>query len=259
MSPQTPKPHEQSQEPQEPAKRKTNRPSVKPLLRNPTDDTEEQKAFEQDIIKDLATYRPEENVNKRLTPVDVDQVCSKLAKNKEISPPTARRAIAELIRRGAGNANAKDTMSIDIICQETNVATEITRYDIGMALYSVTRHKTIRKLAEAMAPMMITANMQIIKRIPTADLRGDLANKINRQLQIKAEKTPPGETPPPPLTRLEEICCCTYAQWMPNLNELAESTRLKALMEEDLRSSKPRKRRSKKTDKTERKVNPSKQ
>jgi hypothetical protein len=137
-------------------------------------------------------------------------------------------------------------MTIDVIRQETKVTTEVSKYDVIMALFSVTKHKTIRKLAEAMAPIMLQSNLAIIKRVPTADLRGDLANKINRRLLAKAKNTPQGETPPSPLTRQEEVCCCTYAQWMPNLNELANSDRLKALLDEDLMSRKPRKRKANK-------------
>lgn len=206
-------------------------------------DSEENKAAQSSIVNDLSTYVPEEIITKRLTPADVSAVCEKLAKNKDISKSTATRATAELIRKGAANANAKDTMSVEVYCEETGTATEVTRYDVCMALFSVTKHKTVRKLAEAMAPMMLEANLKVIKRVPTADLRGDLASKINRRIQAKAQNIPPGETPPPPLTREEEVCCCTYAQWMPNLNQLAKSTRLKSLMEEDLMSRKPRKRK----------------
>lgn len=208
--------------------------------------TEENQAATEGIVESLSTYVPEETMTKRLTPPDVNAVCEKLAKNKDISIPTATRATAELIRKGAANANAKDTMAIYVRCQETNIATEVTRYDITMALFSVTRHKAIRKLAEAMAPMMLKSNLAIIKRVPTADLRGDLANKINRRIMTKAQSTPQGEIPPDPLTREEEVCCCTYAQWLPNLNELANSKRLKALLDEDLMSRKPRKSKVKK-------------
>lgn len=217
----------------------------------PQDSVEGNQAAQEQIIDALSTYVPEEITTKRLTPIDVNNVSDRLAKIKEISLATASRAISELIRKGAANANAKDTMTISIKCQESETDVEISRYDIGMALFSVVRHKVIRKLAEAMAPMMLQANLSIIRRVPTADLRGDLANKINRRLAIKSQNTPSGENPPLPLTREEEVCCCTYAQWMPNLNELAKSTRLKTLLEEDLISRKPRKRKANKKVKQE--------
>lgn len=196
------------------------------------------------MVNVLATYRPEENIKKTLTPSQVSEVIEKIARNKEIANETALRAVATLIRKGAANAKAKDTMTIEIICTTTKVATELSRYDMGMALYAVAKHKVIRKLAEAMAPMMLEANLQIIKRVPTADLKGDLANKINRRLLDQIRKTPADKTPPSLLTMEEEICCCTYAQWMPNLDQLANSTRLKRLLEEDLllRTSKPKKK-----------------
>lgn len=237
-----------SPEPSATAKRGRTSKSVNQaaLAATPAPTAEENEVATKQLVDNLSTYVPEENITKRLTPADINAVCVKLSKNKDISVPTATRAIAELIRRGAANANATDTMTIDVICQETKVTTEVSKYDVIMALFSVTKHKTIRKLAEAMAPIMLQSNLAIIKRVPTADLRGDLANKINRRLLAKAKNTPQGETPPSPLTRQEEVCCCTYAQWMPNLNELANSDRLKALLDEDLMSRKPRKRKANK-------------
>lgn len=74
---------------------------------------------------------------------------------------------------------------------------------------------------------------------PTLDLKGDLADRINRNIIAEHNRihsrTPTKDRPPiEKLTRKEEVACCTYAQWLPNLDSLAGSIRLKDLMELDL-------------------------
>lgn len=93
----------------------------------------------------------------------------------------------------------------------------------------VTGIKTIRKLAESMAPTILQTNLHKHYNNSGEDLKGDLATKINKKLINKGIE---------PLTDLEEICACTYAQWIPNLNQYASSGRLKAILEEDLETSK---------------------
>lgn len=206
----------------------------------PTVTPEEQETIKGTILDALSTYYPDEIVTKNVSPEQVKVTLDRLARSKGIHSDTAIRAVSELIIKGAANARAKDTMALNIQCPVTGDLTQVSRYDITMALYSVVKHKTVRKLAEAMAPMILQGNLNILKRVPTADLKGDLAAKINRRLLSQAQNTPSEKTPPSPLTREEEVCCCTYAQWMPNLNELANSTRLKQLMEEDLLLRKPK-------------------
>lgn len=168
-------------------------------------------------------------VNKeKVQPVSKQQVkdiMARISKTHDISIRTAYIATSEMFRRGAANAGAPDSMSLDIECQDTGYATELRRYDLVMALHAVMGYKNIRKLAEAIAPEILKANLSIIKDSPLVDLKGDLANRINLKLHLRHEEA---------LSRKEEICCCTYAQWLPNLNDLAESTRLKGLLEEDL-------------------------
>jgi hypothetical protein len=167
-----------------------------------------------------------------MTPYDIQRIIENIARIKEISPSSALRGTSALIRKVASNANSKSTLSIELKCSDTKNLASITKYDLEMCIYTICKHKSVRKLAESMAPMMIVANREILKRVPTADLSGDLAKRINRLILQKARQTPKDQTPPPPLTREEEVCCCTYAQWMPNINNIAGSTRLKALMEE---------------------------
>jgi hypothetical protein len=202
-----------------------------------TIDTDIEKALLQDTIGILET-KNEKTVSKE----QLKQVIDRLKKTKEISFNTAMLSTATLIRRGASSAGAADTMQVEVKCPETNISTAVSRYDLGMALHAITGHRTIRKLAEALAPEMLSANIKLIETNPMLDLKGDLANKINSKLMLKKED---------PLTRKEEICCCTYAQWLPNLNEFAESKRLKALLEEDLLS---RRRSNKKKTKKQKQV-----
>lgn len=181
----------------------------------------------EDLLKfDLSEIQQKESV-KVVNKKQAAEIIQQISKVKDISYTSALGAIATLFRKGAANAKAADSMFVDIYSQETGVATEISRYDIIVAMQRVAGHKTIRKFAEILAPEMISVNLKLIELNPLLDLKGDLANRINRKLVLKKLDT---------LTRKEEICCCTYAQWMPNLNDLAESNRLKTLLEEDLYS-----------------------
>lgn len=168
---------------------------------------------------------------KTISKQQIKEIISRISKTHNVGMRTAYIATAELFRRGAANAGAPDSMFLELECQETGYATELRRYDLVMALYSVMGYKNLRKLAEAMAPEIVRANLNILNINPLADLKGDLANRINFKLHLRKEEA---------LSRREEICCCTYTQWMPNLNDLAYSTRLKGLLEEDLNARRKR-------------------
>lgn len=181
------------------------------------------------------------DTGKQVSLIQVSEILEKLAKIKDIHRSTVILAISTLFRRGAANAGAPDSMELDLACPVTNQVTTISRYDITQVLQSVTGHKTVRKLAETMAPQIIKSSLQKLTSSPMLDLRGDLANRIDRKLAIRNE---------PALTRPEQICCATYAQWMPNLNELAGSERLASLLNEDLNARrKKNSARSKKANK----------
>nr|YP_009492355.1 hypothetical protein [Stauridium tetras]AWI68980.1 hypothetical protein [Stauridium tetras] len=202
--------------------------------------------IDKELELELAEYDPniikKSESSKTINKEQVQQIIVRLQTYKNIGRKATVQAIAALFRKGAANARAADTMKVDVYCPETDTSIEITRYDMVMAIQSITGHKNIRKLAEAMAPEMISANLKIIQKNPLVDLKGDLANRISRKLSLRKED---------PLTRAEEVCCCTYSQWMPNLNELANSKRLKSLLEEDLNARK--KRQSKKSEKKQEK------
>jgi hypothetical protein len=64
-----------------------------------TPTAEENEAATKQLVNSLSTYVPEKTTTKRLTPTDVNVVCVRLAKSKDISVPTATRAIALLVRK----------------------------------------------------------------------------------------------------------------------------------------------------------------
>jgi hypothetical protein len=191
---------------------------------------------------------PKEILSSTMSKEEVQSTIEQLSSTLGIAFDTATRAAAHLFRKGAANARAK-YVTTQIECQVTKRIVTVSKYDIEMALHRTLQTKNVRKLAEAMAPDIIEGNLAIAKRVPTAELSGDLAQKINRKLLKQAQNTAIGITPPPPLTLEEEICCCTYAQWMPNLNDLANSNRLKALLEEDYAESRTRRTARKKSTK----------
>ncbi len=137
--------------------------------------------------------------------------------------------MASLFRIGAANAGASESLSVRIISKGQEH--EITKNDVLFALSSVTGDTKIRKLAESLAPEIIAASITQLMRGEKADLKGDLANKINRILASRKET---------PLTAKEEISAATYAQWIPNLDEITGSTRLKKLLEDSSKSRKPK-------------------
>jgi len=163
--------------------------------------------------------------SKDVTKQQCVEILDRVARVHIIDRSTVFGAFSELARRGAMNAGASDGMFVEVYCPVTGHLADVSRYDFVIATQSVAGHKTIRKVAETLAPEMISVALKLLIKQPMQDLKGDLANRIDRKLSLRDKDN---------LTRKEAICCCTYTQWMPNLNELAESTRLKSLLEEDL-------------------------
>lgn len=208
-------------------------PTVLPNVmdQNPETDTKFLNELQESLSQyDETTIIPNKAA-KKVTTQQLNGIIEKISKNKEIDRSTTMLAVATLFRKGAANAGAPDTMEVDLVCPKTNRSTSISRYDLVTAMQLITGHRTIRKMAEAMAPQMVQANLALLEKDPLLNLQGDLANRINRKLFTRQQ---------PALTRKEEICCATYTQWMPNLNELAESDRLANLLTEDLNARRKR-------------------
>lgn len=114
---------------------------------------------------------------------DATAVINKLAQYKDVAGGTCYTALSELFRIGGANAGAASTLSVPMNCpvhQTTNCY--LTKYDVCNAMQIVLGHKNIRKLAEVMAPTILAANLRKVESNRELDLRGDLANRINRKL-----------------------------------------------------------------------------
>lgn len=196
--------------------------------------------LEQEILTSLIEADPEtilktENT-KSVSPDQLNTIIERLSAIKGISRGTTIVGMSTLFMKGASNAGAPDTMEVELYCPHKKVTIILTRYDIATTMEIVVKHKTVRKLAETMAPQIIEASLKKLEKYPMVDLRGDLANRIDRKLSIRNQ---------PELTRKEKICAATYAQWMPNLNALAESDRLAGLLNEDLNARRKKNARGK--------------
>lgn len=159
------------------------------------------------------------------TPEEIRSVGKATASAYGIAYPTAIRAIGEMIRRGGANASTPESFTVEIRCPETGNIAIVEKRDI---VNFVTRHangKSCRNLAEGMAEGIVKFGVLSVKANPSIDRPGDLAKKIDNRLKHKRE---------PPLSPLERVGCASFAQWLPNLDELVESDRLSGLLAEDL-------------------------
>lgn len=79
-----------------------------------------------------------------------------------------------------------------------------------------TEKPNVRKLAESLAPLILQTHLNKYNRNPQLLnlLAGDLSRKINRNIINKGL---------PPLTPTEQICACTFAQYLPDLNAFAQN------------------------------------
>ena len=161
----------------------------------------------------------------RCTPEEIRAVKIAASTMFGISEASAMVAISELIRRGGANASTPHTFNVEIKCDTTNVVTDVSKQDIS---YLVTRHangKSLRNLAEGMAITIVCYGVFLVTENPGLDRPGDLAKKIDNRLSFEKKK---------PLTPSERVGCASYAQWIPNLDELIKSNRVKSLLAQDL-------------------------
>ena len=161
----------------------------------------------------------------RCTPEEIRSVGKATASAYGIAYSTAIRAIGEMIRRGGANASTPESFTVEIRCPEEGNVAIVEKRDIAKF---VTRHangKSCRNLAEGMAEGIVKFGVLSVKANPSIDRPGDLAKKIDNRLKHNKE---------PPLSPLERVGCASFAQWLPNLDELVESDRLSGLLAEDL-------------------------
>jgi hypothetical protein len=95
--------------------------------------------------------------NKKVLKEQVTNLIKRISAVKGVSFKTALIAVSTKYfgplhprgNRRVFNAVESDTLQVEVLCPETRITTEISRYDITMALQFETVHKTIRYLAEA--------------------------------------------------------------------------------------------------------------
>lgn len=170
----------------------------------------------EDVQKEVATLTENEFINTSYI----------LSTSEGIAQETAVMGMAELIRRGGANKNTPLNFCINIRCPEQNYNVPIIKQRVLTSLKAATQNKkTLRALANYMAPQIIEMGLSSLEQYPTRDFSGDLARKINTRLIFRKEA---------PLTKKERVGCASYAQYIPNLDELTGSNRLSSLLAEDL-------------------------
>lgn len=131
-----------------------------------------------------------------------------------------------MVRRGGSNASTPDSFAINIKCEEQNVVTSVSKRDISELVSRHANGKSMRNLAEGMSEAVVRFGVHLVGKHPGLDRPGDLAKKVDNRLSY--EKLPP-------LTPAERVGCASYAQWLPNLNQIVGS--VKKLVSEGFRTS----------------------
>lgn len=160
------------------------------------------------------------------------QFIKSVADTHGISDAEAFIAISLLFLKGACNAAAPKTMSVDIYSPESGSGkpVSITKYDIEYACHLTTGNIFLRRFAQAMAP-------QISNYAEINNLNGDLAIRLNNLALSK------GGTP---LTTKEKAWASSFCQNSPELSAQA-GDRLVELLAEDFQKRFGGKQSKKKT------------
>lgn len=184
----------------------------------------------EDIDKALLSF-PSEHLRvaestKEIDPEVQTQIMSTVASTYGIGYYTAINAVCEMVRRGGHANGVPGSFSVEVFCPYTRTVTDVTKRDVVRILEVRTQgRRSLRNLAQSLAPKIVTAGLHRQNADPRLDMSGDLARKINSRLLVRKE---------PPLTRSERVGCASYAQEVPNLDALCGSDRLVRLLTEDL-------------------------
>jgi hypothetical protein len=108
-------------------------------------------------------------------------------------------------------------------CPEENVDADISKQELMILVARHASGKNMRNLAEGMAGAIV--RLGVYWATKGFLLPGDLAKKIGNRLAYKKQA---------PLTAFEAVGCASYAQWLPDLDKLVCSDRIKSLLAEDL-------------------------
>jgi len=183
-----------------------------------------------DIQEALAQF-PEDNiqsvepVTQTMNNTEVTLICNTIAGQYGIHKYTALNAITEMIRKGGANNVTPNSFTIVINCPQEKNQAEIRKGDILRAIEIHCPNYTFRTLADTLAEDIVKSGISRTNASPGKDFGGDLAKKISIRLAQGGRD---------PLTPLERVGCASYAQHLPNLNQLTSSNRLSALLAEDL-------------------------
>lgn len=157
------------------------------------------------------------------TSMEVKAVGQKLGERNNISEAMALKAIVFLLAKGGSNKGSPGSLSVEIRNPDDGKVTTITKSELENTLRVVVNSSNVKPFARALAPDIINFIKGLYKRSGFL-LKGDLANTIDKRL-VSQGKTK--------LTPEECICCASYTQHMDNLDTLAGSRRLLALLYED--------------------------
>ncbi len=161
----------------------------------------------------------------RCTPAEIEAIVNATVSLYGVHESTALTSISEMVRRGGSNASTPDSFTIKIKCEEQNVIASVSKRDISELVSRHANGKSMRNLAEGISEAVVRFGVHLVRKHPGLDRPGDLAKKVDNRLSY--EKLPP-------LTPAERVGCASYAQWLPNLNQIVGSDRLKSLLAKDL-------------------------
>lgn len=162
---------------------------------------------------------------------DINYVINNLAAYKNTTPEAITLAIQEFFRQGGANANISPLKRVRLICPDSNVDNYLYAQEILSVLMTLQSEikPSLRTLAESMAPSMLRGLLHSHEQEPSFIPEGDLAKVLDRDLARQKKEL---------LTPKEKIGAATYYQWMPDLDLIVDSKRLKFLLLENLRNRK---------------------
>ena len=159
---------------------------------------------------------------KEVSEEELTQIVEHVRTGYGISNRTALNAVCELIRRGGAAKGTPANYSVEVFCPDERAV--VVKRDVERAVELICKNKrTLRNLAQTLAPLIVRTGLKRYMINPTLDVSGDLAKKINNRLLVRKEK---------PLSNFEKIGCASYAQCIPDLDKMCD--RLAHLLAEDL-------------------------
>jgi hypothetical protein len=159
----------------------------------------------------------------RCSVIEIYNIAEAVRATHGIAKKSALVGMGELIRRGGANVSTPESFKVTVKCPEEQCEVDISK---GELMVLVARHangKNMRNLAEGMAASIVRNGL--FWSTKGCHLPGDLAKKISNRLAFEKQ---------PPLSITESVGCASYAQWLPDLDQLVKSDRIKSLLAKDL-------------------------